>query len=124
MKNLLSVTAAIESGTGLMMIIFPSVLSRILLGSSLEVPVAITIARIAGVAIFALGAASWISRNDVKSRAVRGLVTALMIYNIGTALVLIYTGFSGLSSISLLSVVMVHALMFGWCILELLKKAN
>jgi hypothetical protein len=123
MKSLLSVTAAIEAVTGLVMIIFPPILTRILLGSSLEGPVALTIARIAGVAIFALGTTCWLNRNDGQSKAARGLVAALMFYNAGTSAVLIYAGLRlGLSCIGLWSVVMVHTFMCLWCILKLLKE--
>jgi hypothetical protein len=122
MKNLLTFTAAIEAGTGLLMIAFPSTLSRLLLGSSLDAPVAFTIARIAGVAIFALAAACWLTRNYLQRQAARGLVVALMMYNIGVSAVLIYAGLGlGLSCIGLWSVVMVHTCMCVWCILRLLK---
>jgi hypothetical protein len=122
MKNLLTVTAVIETGTGLALIAFPSMLATILLGSSLDVPAAITIARIAGVAIFALGTVCGLNRNDSQDKAARGLVTALAIYNFGAAIVLIYAGLGlGLSCIGLWSVVIVHTLMCVWCVLELLK---
>jgi hypothetical protein len=120
MKTLFTVTAAIEAGTGLIMITFPSVLARILLGSSLLGPVALTIARIAGVAIFALGAASWLYRNDDQRKTARGLIAALMIFNVGTSAVLIFAGLRlGLSCLGLWSVVMVHTFLAVWCILRL-----
>jgi hypothetical protein len=123
MKNLLTVTAVIEGGTGLTMITFPSTLSRILLGSSLDTPVALTIARITGVAIFALGVACWLNRNNMQRQTVMGLVAALMFYNAGNSAVLIYSGLVlGLSCISLWGVVIVHTCMFAWCILSLLRK--
>jgi hypothetical protein len=120
MKTLFTVTAAIESGTGLIMITSPSVLAGILLGSSLDGPVALTIARIAGVAIFALGAASWLNRNYEQRKTARGLVAALMIFNIGTSAVLMFAGLRlGLSCLGLWSVVMAHTFLAVWCILRL-----
>ena len=122
MKNLLTLTAAIEAGTGLLMIVFPSTLASLLLGSSLDAPVALTIARIAGVAIFTLGVTCWLNRNDGQRKATGGLVAALMIYNIGISAVLIYAGLGlGLSCIGLWSLVMVHTCMCVWCIAKLLK---
>jgi hypothetical protein len=116
MKTLLTVTAAIEVMTGLVLIAFPSMLVMILLGSSLDGPAALTIARIAGVAILTLGSACWLSRNDSQGKNARRLVTALAIYNIGTIIVLIYAGLGlGLSCFGLWGVVMIHAVMGVWC---------
>ena len=120
MKNLLTVTAVIEMMTGLVLIAFPSMLVKILLGSSPDGPAALTIARIAGVAIFALGTACWPGRNDSQGKAARGLVTALLIYNFGVSVILIYAGLGlGLSCIGLWGIVMIHAAMGTWCIVKL-----
>jgi hypothetical protein len=125
MKNLLTLTAVIEAGTGVLLLTFPSILSGILLGSSLDAPAALTIARIAGAAIFALGVACWLNRNDVQSKAARGLVAALLIYNAGISVVLIHAGLrSGLSGIGLWSVVTVHISMSVWCIVNLNIKRS
>jgi len=125
MKNLLSVTAAIETGTGILLITFPSVLAKILLGSPLDGPVAITIARIAGLAILALGLVCWLGGYDTQSRAARGLVAILVIYNAVTSIILTYAGLGlGLSCIGLWSVVIIHTFMGVWCILRLLKESS
>jgi hypothetical protein len=122
MKNLLTVTAVIETGTGLALIAFPSVLARILLGSALNAPVALTIARIAGVAIFALAVGCWLSRNDSQSGAARSLVTALLIYNLGVSVILVYAGLgSGLSCLGLWTVVIAHTFLCAWCVVKLLQ---
>ena len=125
MKNLLSVTAAIETGTGLLLIVFPSVLAKILLGSPLDGPVAITIARIAGLAILALGLFCWLGGYDAQSRTARGFIAVLVIYNAVTSIILTYAGLGlGLSCIGLWSVVIIHTFMGVWCILRLLKESS
>jgi len=53
MKNLLTLTAVLEAGTGLGLVAFPSLVATLLLGSSLDDPVALTVARVAGVALLA-----------------------------------------------------------------------
>ena len=81
MKNLLTLTAAIETTTGLMMIAFPAFITTLFLGSSPDNLLTTTITRIAGVAILAIGIASWLARFDNQSLVSKGLVTALIFYN-------------------------------------------
>ena len=115
MKKLLILTAAIEATTGLMMIAFPAFITTLLLGSSPDTLFSTTITRIAGVAIFAIGIVSWLSRYDVKSVASRGLVTALIFYNAGILIVLLFTGTAlGFFCPGLWLVVIVHAVMTSW----------
>jgi hypothetical protein len=123
-KNFLTLTAMIEVGTGLIMIACPSFLTIFLLGSSLDMPVAITIARIAGVAIMALGIACLLARSDGESRAARGLIAAMMTYNLGVLIVLLYSGIVlGLFCIGLWLVVLVHLVMSVWSVISLLNKS-
>jgi hypothetical protein len=122
-KNLLTLTAVIEIGTGLMMVAFPSLLATFMLCSSLNNPVAITVARIAGVAIAALGITCFLASFDWQSNAAIGLVMAMMIYNAGVLIILLYAGIVlGLFCAGLCLVVLVHAVMTVWSIISLLNK--
>jgi len=67
-KKLLIVTAMIEIGVGLALLAFPSLLATLLLGSSLDTPAALTVARLAGGALLSLGVACWLARHDGQSR--------------------------------------------------------
>ena len=123
MKNLLTLEGVFEVGVGLAMVVLPSLLATLLLGSPLDTPVALTFARVAGVALLALGIACWLARHDGQSRAARGLLGALVVYNAGVFMVLAYAGIaSGLRGIGLWPVVVVHAAMTVWCVMGLLKK--
>ena len=123
MKNLLTMTAVLEVGTGLVLVALPSPLATLLLSSSLDTPVALTVARVAGVALLALGVACWIARRDGQSRAARGLVGAMVLHNAGIFTILVYAGLAlGLSSIGLWPTVLVHAAMTGWCVTSLLRR--
>lgn len=123
MKKLLASTAIIEFLTGLVLVALPSKLASLLLGSPLDSPVALTVARIAGVALIALGIICWIARNDNQGNAVKGLITALIVYNIGVAIVLVYAGTGlGLFGIGLWPVVLVHFAMAVWCFLNRHRK--
>jgi len=72
--------------------------------------------RVAGGALLALGVACWLARDDTQSRAARGLVAAMLIYNIAVAAFLAYSGLGlGLHGVTLWPVVIVHAVMAAWC---------
>lgn len=119
------VTALFESATGILLIVFPSLLAKLLLGSELEPGVSVTIAQIAGLAILTLGIASWKARVHWQSDAARGLVTAMTFYNTGVLIVLVYAGTGlGFFCPGLWAVVVIHLLMSAWCISSLLNKVN
>ena len=123
MKILLATTAALEAGTGLGLLAAPSALARLLLGAPLDVPAALAVARVAGAALLALGVACWLASSDTQSCAARGVVSAMMIYNLGAVIVL---GAAGIQSqpagIALWPAVILHAAMTAWCVLSLLSK--
>ena len=125
MKNLLTLTALIEVGTGLVLVAFPSRLATLLLGSSLDGPVALTVARVAGVALLALGVACWLARHDGESPAAKGLVGGMLLHNAAIAGVLVYAGIVlGLSGIGLWPAALLHAAMTVWCVMRLLNTGN
>ena len=120
MSRLLKLTAIIEAATGLGLMAVPSMVVRLLLGSPLDTSAAVTLGRVAGVALLALGVACWLARDDTQSRAARGLVAAMLLYNISVAAVLAFAGFGlGLHGIALWPAVILHAVMAVWCIVYL-----
>jgi hypothetical protein len=117
MKRLLKLTAIIETATGLGLVAVPSVIVRLLLGSSLGTSAAVMLARVAGAALLALGVACWLARDDTQSRAARGLVVAMLIYNIAATAVLAFAGIGlGLHGVALWPAVVLHAAMAVWCV--------
>jgi hypothetical protein len=117
MKPLFTVTALIEVGAGLALGCFPSTVVALLLGSGLDTPAAITLGRLAGAALLALGVACWLARSDEQSRATRGLVVAMAIYNFAAVALIIYAGLGlGLHGFALWPAAVLHAGMAGWCI--------
>lgn len=123
MKNLLTVTAISEFGTGLIMVMVPSRLVKLLLGSPIDSSVALTVARVAGVAILALAVACWLSRRSEDSTALIGLVGAMVLYNTAIVLVLVHAAIGlAVSGIGLWPVVIFHTGMSVWCILGLHKS--
>ena len=116
MKRLLTLTAIIEAATGLGLIAVPAVVVRLLLGAEIS-GASISLGRVAGVALLALGVACWFASYDVQNRAARGLASAMTLYNLGVILIL---GAAGLQSqpvgIALWPAVILHAAMSVWCV--------
>ncbi len=122
MKRLLKLTGIIETATGLGLMAVPSVVVRLLLGSPLDTSAAVVLARVAGAALLALGVACWLARDDTQSRAARGLVVAMLMYNIPATAFLAFAGIGlGLHGVVLWPAVVLHAVMAIWCIMTLLR---
>jgi len=97
--------------------VLPSLVVSLLLGTSLDAPAALVVARVGGAALLAIGVACWLARNDQQSRAATGLVAALLLYNIAAVAVLIYAGTGlSLSGIGLWPAVVLHAALAIWCV--------
>ena len=123
MKKFLATTAVLEFGTGLVLVAVPSALTKLLLGAQLDTPVGLTVARVGGVALLAIGAACWLARLDGQSRVARGLAGAMVIYNAGAVAIFVYAGLAlRLSGIGLWPAVVAHAAMAAWCITNLLSR--
>jgi len=117
MKTLLIVTAVIEAGTGLALLALPSALVWVLLGTSLDTPTELTLGRVAGAAVLALGTACWLARNDEQSRAATGLITGMLLYNAAAVVLLVYAGLGcGLFGVGLWPAIGVHLALLAWCI--------
>ena len=84
MKKALIFAATIEAATGLALLIVPSFVARLLLGEELTT-VAVPVARVAGIALIALGIACWPGPPLV----------GMLIYTLVVALYLAYLAFAG-----------------------------
>jgi len=115
MKRFLTLTAIIEGATGLALIAVPGIVVRLLLGAEIS-GASIPLGRVAGAALLALGVACWLARDDTQSRAARGLVVAMLMYNIVATAVLAFAGIGlGLHGVVLWPAVVLHAAMAVWC---------
>lgn len=117
MRTLLTITAALEAGTGVALTIAPSSLVVVLLGSPLDSPAGLVIGRVLGAALVALGAACWIARDDARGRTAGGLVAAMLLYNIATASLLGYARIAlRLAGAGLWPAAILHSGLAVWCI--------
>jgi hypothetical protein len=123
MTALQTLTAVLELGAGLALLCFPSTTVALLVGAPLEAPAAFTVARIGGAALLTLGVANWLARGDTQGRAARGLVAAMVIYNLGVAVILASAGLrSQPVGIALWPAVVLHAALMVWCVIVLSSK--
>lgn len=101
MKSALVLAALGEAATGAALLIVPSSVGRLLLGAELS-GVAIPVARVAGIALIALGIACWPGSQRV----------GMLIYSAAVTLYLAYLGFTGGSSgVMLWPAVALHAVL-------------
>jgi|SRR5271154_64257 len=123
MKHLFIATAVIEVGISLALLIAPLITVQLLLGAEIS-GAAIPIARVTAAALLSLGVACWFARADVQSRAARGLLAAVLVYDFGAVLGL---GIAGIqlptAGINLWLAVALHTAMAIWCVALLWRKA-
>jgi hypothetical protein len=101
MKRVLIFAAVGEAGTGLALLIVPSLVGRLLLGEELTGS-AIPVACVAGIALIALGVACWLGPPRV----------GMLIYSAAVTLYLAYVGFAGgFTGILLWPAVILHVIL-------------
>lgn len=83
-RSVLAIAAVAEIATGVALLLAPSLVGQWLFGVELA-GIAVTLARLAGIALIGLGVACW------PGRQLLGMLT----YSVAAALYLAYLGFSG-----------------------------
>ena len=125
MKKLLIVTAWLEAVTGVALMVSPAPPVLLLVGASLDTTGGLIIARVAGAALLALGLACWLARDDGRSDAARGLIAAMLVYNVAAVAVLLYAGLGlKLSAIGLWPAVVLHGALALWCVVPLADRGR
>lgn len=123
MLYFLIVTALVEVGAGLLLLLHPAPPLSLLLGVDQAAPEALFISRIAGAALLAIGVACWLARSDQPGPALRGLLIGVLIYDAAAAVLLAYAGMVlGMSGIALWPAVVLHTALTAWCIVSLWAK--
>ena len=90
--KILAFAAVVEVGTGLVLMIDPAIVIRLLLGAEIS-PVGTLLGRCFGIALLSLGVACWPGRQSVESGS--PAVRAMLIYNALIALYLAWLGTVG-----------------------------
>jgi hypothetical protein len=101
MKSALAVAAAGEAATGAALLLAPSLVGQLLLGAQLTC-IAVPVARVAGIALIALGVACW------PGKPLIGMLT----YSAAVTLYLAYVGLAGgFAGVLLWPAVVLHAIL-------------
>ena len=125
LKNLLVVTAIVEIGTGLGLLLVPALLFAILLGIEQAAPEALFVGRIAGAGLLAIGVASWLAKNDVRTPAQLGLLVGVLTYDAAATLLLALAGTNwGMVGIGIWPAVALHATLTVWWLVCLLQPGG
>ena len=125
MKSLLILFALVEVGAGLTLVVAPSALTTLLVGTQLETPTALVVGRVAGVALLSLVIACCVGSNDAQSPVAKGLVAGMLLYNAGVVSLLLHAGIAlGLTGHLLWPAILVHAALAVWCVVCLLSKGT
>ena len=118
-RTLLKVTAIIEGTTGFILAVVPSLIVPILLKASLDDPIAVLFARLAGAALLIVAISCWVSRTSKQSAWMR---FAMLGYNIFAICLLVYAALvAGLSGPGLWPTVILHVGLLIWCLMLIVQ---
>jgi hypothetical protein len=113
---LLLVTAFVEAGTGLGLLVLPAIVFALLLGLEQSAVEALFVGRIAGAALLAIGVASWLTRRNESKSTQLGLLVGIAIYNAAATALLAYAGAAlNMAGVLLWPAVGIHAVLAVWC---------
>ncbi len=116
MKALLTMMAVLEATVGLALLVWPSLLVSVLLGAALDTPVGLSVGRVAGAALVALGIACWRVREDGRGCSATVVVTSMMFYNVLVVAILMYAQLGlGVKGIGVRPAVFLHVVLAVWC---------
>ena len=120
MRLLLTLTATFEVITGIGLIVFPSMVISLLIGTPPDGAVVVTLARIVGAALISLAIACWLLRNNA---ATTGIIKAMLFYNLAAAASLLYASIGDkLSGAGLWPAMLLHAGLAVWCFIALSQR--
>lgn len=121
-KGLLVVTSLLEGTTGIALMVAPSLVVKMLLGSPILDPITLILSRIAGAALVSLAISCWYARNDESAYP---LIIGLLFYNLAS---IVFLGIAGIlddmNGILLWPAIGEHILMSGWCAVVHYAKVN
>ena len=101
MRKLLNFTAVAEGGFGSLLLAAPAIVVRLLFATEVS-GIAITVGRLTGISLIALGVACWPSGDS------RGALYGMLTWSVLAMVYLIVTGLSGSAGVLLWPAVVVH----------------
>jgi len=112
---LLKAVAVVELLTGIGLLLAPSLVANLLLGQPLASGVSLVVARVAGMALIAIGLVCWLESVTKRAGQPTALLLGLLAYNGGVPLLLLHSYiFNDLSGIGLWPAVGLHLAFSAW----------
>jgi hypothetical protein len=122
LKLLLLVTALVESGAGIALLVALSWVTKLLLGEGPTSPQSLVLGQIMGAALVSIGVACWLA-SDREPSGQRGMVGSLLIYNLAVPALLIHATVAyGTHGIALWPAGILHTTLAIWCVLCLQSR--
>jgi hypothetical protein len=90
-KALLTAIAVAELVTGVGLLLAPSTVVELLLGSPLGSGVPLVVGRVAGLALIAIGLICWLERAGNRGGSPTGLLIGLLSYNVAVPVLLVHS---------------------------------
>ena len=116
-SHLFVVTAIVELCAGVALVAIPSTMAILLLGSPLGDSAGLIVARVAGVALVALGVTCVQARRDEHSAAAKAIILGLTVYNVAIVLLLVLVAaVMRIAGGLLWPTVLLHTAMTVWCV--------
>lgn len=95
LNRLLIATAALEASAGVALMSAPATTARLLLGAEIDAP-GLVVARVAGAALFTTGILCWVVSRERSGLAARGLLSALLFYNVAVLVALAHANLAAI----------------------------
>jgi hypothetical protein len=115
-RTLLITTAAIEFAASVPLLIAPSLVVSLLLGTQLSSPASLLVARIAGAALLAIGVSCWLEGRRPDPAPLTGLLSGLLVYNLAVCVLMIYAALvDRLRGVGIWPACALHLAMTAWC---------
>ena len=112
---LLKAVAVVELLTGIGLLLAPSLVANLLFGQPLASGVSLVVARVAGMALIAIGLVCWLESVTKRAGQPTALLLGLLAYNGGVPLLLLHSYiFNDLSGIGLWPAVGLHLAFSAW----------
>jgi|SRR5271157_534924 len=104
-KNVLALAAAAEAGTGVILLIYPPIVVRLLFGEEIS-GIGVVMSRVAGIALIGLGVSCWPGNSTFQP------LNGMLVYSTLAMLYLMYIGVRGeFAGVLLWPAVVVHAIL-------------
>lgn len=112
--------AVLEGLAGIAFLILPAMTVSTLLDTPLDTPGGLAVGRLAGAALLSLAVACWNARNSERGGAARGVITAMLFYNVAASAILAYAGIRlNLQSALLWPAFLTHVVLAALCLFNL-----